>query len=116
MESFVTGSVADEAEWQKETDDATREAGLAMAYHALHRAKESDATLARLTRQHQDSTLLIAEVYAYLGQNDHAFKWLEAAFAARDHDLCYIRSDIPLKRLDNDPRFKIFLHRMNISD
>jgi TolB-like protein/Tfp pilus assembly protein PilF len=104
------------ADWQKETDDATREAGLAMAYHALHRVKESDATLAQLTRQHQDSALLIAEVYAYLGQNDHAFKWLETAFAARDHDLCYMRSDTLLKSLDNDPRFKIFLHRMNISD
>jgi Tfp pilus assembly protein PilF len=104
------------ANWQKETDDATREAGLAMAYHALHRVKESDATLARLTRQHQDSALLVAEVYAYLGQNDHAFKWLETAFAAKDHDRCYIKSDTPLKGLERDPRYKIFLRRMNFSD
>jgi len=103
-------------EWQKDTDDATREGGLAMAYHALHRNTESDAALARLTRQHQDSPLLIAEVYANLGQNDHAFKWLDIAFAAKDHDLCYIRSDTPLRRLDRDPRYKIFLRRMNISD
>jgi tetratricopeptide (TPR) repeat protein len=104
------------AEWQKDTDDVTREAGLAMAYHAIHRDKDSDAALVRLTHQHQGSALLIAEVYAYLGQNDHAFKWLENAFAAKDHDLSYIRSDMPLNRLANDPRYKIFLHRMNISD
>ncbi len=104
------------AEWQKDTDDVTRQAGLVMAFHELHRDKESNAALARLTREHQGSALLIAEVYAYLGQNDHAFKWLETAFAAKDHDLSYIRSDTLLKRLDRDPRYKIFLHRMSIFD
>jgi len=87
-----------------------------MAFHELHRDKESNAALARLTREHQGSALLIAEVYAYLGQNDHAFKWLETAFAAKDHDLSYIRSDTLLKRLDRDPRYKIFLQRMSIFD
>jgi TolB-like protein/Flp pilus assembly protein TadD len=47
----------------------------------------------------------IALVYAGLGDNDEAFKWLNEAFVHRDRGLIYLRVDPPLDPLRSDARF-----------
>jgi len=57
-----------------------REQGLALVHHALGRTAEADAALARLTaRSATADPFRLAEVYAYRGDVDESFRWLEIA-------------------------------------
>jgi tetratricopeptide (TPR) repeat protein len=105
------------AELQKETAAGLQQAGLAVVYQALHRTKEAEAAIARLRADHgDDQAMAIAEAYAYGGQKDQAFAWLEKAYAQKDINLYYIKGDPLLKRLVSDPRYKAFLRKMNLPE
>jgi TolB-like protein/lipopolysaccharide biosynthesis regulator YciM len=100
---------------QEERPEGGQLAGLAMAYHALDRKVESDAALARIVGEQADLLAFeIAEVYAFRGEVDEAFHWLERAYAQKDSALIYIKGDLPLKNLEGDPRYKAFLKKMNL--
>ena len=59
--------------------------GMAIAYHARGWKKESDAALAELiAKWHRQAAFQIAEVYAFRGEADQAFRWLEKAYSQRD--------------------------------
>ena len=59
--------------------------GLALAYHALWRKKDSDAALADyVANYHADGAFQIAEVYAFRGEANRAFEWLKRAYVQRD--------------------------------
>lgn len=61
-------------------DEQKRQQGLALAYHGLGRSAEADAALRRLIDLSRDQDqMLVAEVYAYRGDKDAAFAWLQAA-------------------------------------
>jgi adenylate cyclase len=104
------------AEFQKATPDDGQAVGSAMAYFAAGRKAESDAQLAEAIRQnHSDWPEGIASVYAFRGEKDHAFEWLDRAYEARDH-LYIIKGDPLMKKLRGDPRFKAFLRKMNLPE
>jgi TolB-like protein/Flp pilus assembly protein TadD len=105
-------------EMQAEQTTITRDAGLAMAFHALHRRTESDAALARAIRSSTVSTACnIAIVFAYRGERDQAFKWLERSVEQRDILLGHkFRNDPWLAPLRGDPRYKALLRRMNLPE
>jgi hypothetical protein len=87
----------------------------AIAYHALGREKESDATLSELiAKYHASDAYQIAEVYAFRNQPDEAFEWLERAYTQRDSGLIFTKVDPPLKSLHGDPRFAAFLKKLNL--
>ena len=68
-----------------EPDESMKLTVLAMCYHALHRDKESDASLEPLTTRYAGTAAFyIAGVYAYRGQADAALQWLDRAYAQRD--------------------------------
>ena len=105
------------AEFQRETVTGLQQAGLAVAYLALHRTKEADAAMARLQADHRaDQAMAIAEAYAYGGQKDQAFAWLDRAYAQKDINLYYIKGDPLLTKLVPDSRYKAFLHKMNLPE
>ena len=56
----------------------------------------------------------IAEVYAYRGEVDRAFEWLERAYAQRDSGLSQIKGDPHFKRLERDPRYAALLEKMHL--
>jgi hypothetical protein len=90
--------------------------GLALAYHALGRKKESDAALAELIgKYHADWAFQIAEVYAFRGEADRAFEWLERAYAQRDGGFIGMKGDPLLKSLERDRRYAAFLKKMRLS-
>jgi TolB-like protein len=101
------------AEFSKEPLDAPRLAGSAMTYFVMGRKTDSDAALAALKDQSNDS-LFVAEVYAFRGESDEAFKWLERAYAEKDHRLAFIKVMPTLKRIEGDARYKAFLKKMNL--
>ncbi len=105
------------AEIQREPSDASRFVGLAMVYQALGRRAESDAALAQVVREHaQDDAGGIADVYAYRGEADLAFAWLDRAYNQNDPRLRTIKSDAFFKKLNGDPRYKAFLGKMNLPE
>ena len=86
----------------------------AIAYYALGRKKESDASLSELvTKYHEGGAYQIAQVYAFRKQSDEAFEWLDRAYAERDDDLTETKVDPLLKNLRSDPRFAAFLKKLN---
>lgn len=105
------------AEFNKETIDDGQLEGSAMAYFAAGRKAESDAQLTAAIRLNGDDWAFeIARVYAFRGEKDRAFEWLDRAYETRDEDLYSIVGDPLLKNLEGDPRYKAFLHKMNLPE
>ncbi|HEY4490525.1 MAG TPA: tetratricopeptide repeat protein, partial [Acidobacteriota bacterium] len=72
-------------ELNQESDSMSRLYGLALAYHALGKKMESDSALADLIHGYQKEVAFqIAEVYAYRGETEKAFEWLDRAYELRD--------------------------------
>jgi TolB-like protein/Flp pilus assembly protein TadD len=90
--------------------------GLPMAYHALGRKEESDAALAELiAEQEQSSAYNIAYVLAYRGEADRAFEWLAKAVDYQDGGLAVINNEALFTRIHDDPRWLPFLESIGRS-
>src|SRR5512133_2613299 len=88
-----------EAEIEQETSEAWKMIGLSMAYHALGRKADSDAALAALIAKYEkDAPYNIAYVYAYRGEADKAFAWLDKAVEYGDGGLGEIVTENLLTR------------------
>lgn len=100
-------------EMERETEPFWRAYGLLLAHHALGR--DVDAELRDFIKENQDnSAFQIAEIYAYRGETNKAFEWLERAYKQRDGGLTDIKGDPLLRRLENDPRYAAFLQKMKL--
>jgi len=58
-------------------------------------------------------SFVLAEVYSYLGDRDHALAWLEKAYEERDDALPGLKFDVFWDNIRPDPRFQDLLRRMN---
>jgi hypothetical protein len=86
-----------------------------MVYHALGRKQDSNAALAELIAKHgTDSAYQVAEVYAFRGESDKSFEWLERAYKQRDSGLPDIKVDPVFKTLRHDARYSAFLLKMRL--
>jgi len=100
-------------EIRQEPVDEWRRAGLPVAWHALGKPAESDAALAELIReQGNDWAYNIAAAFAYRGEADRAFEWLEKAVVRRDSGLPEVALDPLFRNLREDPRWLPFLRRI----
>ena len=100
---------------RSEPDAAFRLQGLALVYAALGQRAEAEAALAELIEEYQgDSAYQIAEVFAYWGDVDSAFAWLERAFSQRDAGLALTKTDPLLANLHDDPRWNAFIEKMGL--
>jgi tetratricopeptide (TPR) repeat protein len=87
--------------------------GLPMAYHALGRKADSDAALAALiAKSEKDGPYNIAYVYAYRGEADKAFEWLDKAVEYGDPGLAEIVSENLFDNIHKDPRWLPFLRKV----
>jgi tetratricopeptide (TPR) repeat protein len=55
-----------------------------------------------------------ADDYAVLGEPDRAFKYLDEAYAEREGNLVFIKSDSDLDGIRSDPRYADLLRRMGL--
>jgi serine/threonine-protein kinase len=62
------------------------------------------------------SSTEVAEVYAWRGEKNKAFEWLERAYVQRDGGLTDIKFDPRLDSLRADPRYKAFLRKMKLPE
>lgn len=91
------------------------DAGLAMVYHAMGQATESEAALSRATQLYAGHWAYgLAEVHAYRGDSDRAFAWLERAYSQKDVALYRVKGDPLIRNLESDARYPAFLRKMNL--
>jgi TolB-like protein len=96
------------------TVDFLRDSVITMAAHTLADAKASQQTLDALTTTHaREAAYQIAEVYAWRGERNTAFEWLERAYRQQDTGLLATKTDPLLASLRSDPRLAAFLRKMN---
>jgi hypothetical protein len=63
-----------------------------------------------------DLAIYIASIHARLGDKDRAFAVLEQSANTRDPSNCWLRNDIELDSLRDDPRFVALLHQVGLAD
>ena len=102
------------AEAQKEKHHNLRLCAVAMAYHALGLKKEADAYLAELLKPGDPAPYEIAMVYAFRGEMDQAFHWLDRAYTDRDAGLSEIKGDPLMNSLKHDPRYAALLQKLHL--
>ena len=89
--------------------------GEVFAYHALGREQDSKSALANLIAKYNIyAAYQIAEVYAYRGESDKSFAWLERAYKQRDTGLPTLNTDPLLKNLHHDQRYTELLKKMHL--
>ncbi len=102
-------------EMTQEADEAWRIFGLILANQALGRKHEVDKLLTDyIIRFPIDNAYQLAEIYAYRGEKDSAFEWLEKSYLNREGRLMYLKGDPLLKNLWLDPRYKALLKKMKL--
>ena len=100
---------------EKEQSDWAKLTLQASADHALGRERDSNAALTQLVAKHAaDAAFQVAEVYAFRGESDKAFQWLERAYEQRDAGLTMIKTDPLLKTLRRDARYGEFVKKMHL--
>jgi len=93
-----------------------KDIGLALVYHSLGRQQEADTALNKLiTRYERVAPFNIAYIYAWRGDADRAFEWLDKAFEHRDSGLQKIAVHALLDNIHDDPRWLPFLERTGYS-
>jgi serine/threonine-protein kinase len=106
-----------QAEFQKQGTEASRRTGYAMVEHASGHEKQSQSALKELIAKNSgDSAYQIADVYAWRGEKDKAFEWLERAYQQHDSGLNGIAYDPLLSSLQSDPRYGALLKKLELSD
>lgn len=56
--------------------------------------------------------MIIASLYALLGDKESAFKWLEKAFQQHPGDLLFLKVNRHFDSLRSDPRFQDLMRRV----
>ncbi len=100
---------------EQERHDGYRLTGTAVVQHALGDAAASDAALAELIEKHGESAAYqIAMAYAFRGEINYAFDWLERAYDNGDTGLAHMLVDPVVANLHNDSRWEPFLDKMGL--
>ena len=95
-------------------DNDFRYTVVAMAEYTLGNAKASQQALDQLIAADAGhAAFQIAEVYAWRGEKDKAFEWLERAYRQLDGGLESTKIDPPLASLRTDPRYAALLRKLN---
>lgn len=105
------------AEMEQEPDEVFSLLGFALAHHDAGRAVESDAALRQLiAKDSKTAACQIAHAYAYRGESDRAFEWLERGYDERDIGLAWAKTHPLLRNVHGDPRWQPFLRKMGLGE
>jgi TolB-like protein/DNA-binding winged helix-turn-helix (wHTH) protein/Tfp pilus assembly protein PilF len=100
----------------QEPSEVWRLIGQAIAYSALNRTNESDEALNQLIgRYAEDWAYYIAVVFAFRGNSDRAFYWLDIATRNHDASLTYAAIEPLLANIHDDSRWSPFLERIGMA-
>lgn len=103
------------AVFQKHPTRWIQEFGTAVCEHTLGNEEASRKALADLVATQSDvAEYQIAEVYAWRGEADKAFEWLDRAYTSRDPGVCLVKADPFIVSLRSDPRYAAFLEKLKL--
>jgi len=103
-------------EYQQHASEALKRMGDALIEHAQGHERESQQALKELIAQHaQDMAYQVSDVYAWLGDKDKAFEWLERAYRQHDSGLNGVAYDPLLASLHDDARYEALLAKLQLS-
>jgi hypothetical protein len=54
-------------------------------------------------------------VYAFLGDKDPAFEWLEKAYSERNGTMAFLKTDCAMDKLKGDPRLTDLMQRLGLN-
>ena len=98
-----------------ESTNTFRLAGLAMAEQALGHPAVSEQHLQRLIERYGHVTpYLVADIYAWRGDNTNAYLWMQRSVDVRDASLMYLAFDPLLAPLRKDPRWPGLLRQVKL--
>jgi serine/threonine protein kinase/TolB-like protein/Flp pilus assembly protein TadD len=91
--------------------------GEAKAEYSLGHVDVSQRLLEQFIAKYgKDSPNFVARIYAWRGEKDQAFEWLERAYEVRDDGLPFLKFDPGVRSLRGDPRYKALLRKMNLPE
>jgi adenylate cyclase len=93
--------------------------GLTAAYYAMDRRAESDQAMRQLEAEAAtEDPYEVAEGRAYRGEFEESLKWLERTQLRRNVDLLVagVKGDPAFARYTDDPRYRVWLRKMNLAD
>ena len=100
-------------EIEQEKTETWRINGLPMAYCALGRKADYEKAIVDEIRQDEkEGPYNIAWVYAFCGDADKAFEWLDKAIAYQDPGLSEIVAENLFDKIHSDPRWLPFLRKI----
>ena len=102
------------AAFEAEPDADWRRNGLALGYFGAHRLKEAQTVLAAAAAHPSGGEFQVAETFAFFGQPDRAFEWLDRARAVHDPGIIWTRNDPLLASIAADARFAAFLKSVDM--
>jgi serine/threonine-protein kinase len=89
--------------------------GAALVEHSLGHHEQSQQALEQLIAGSATfAAYQIGEAYAWRGQKDQAFQWLERAYTQHDGGLLIVKNDPLLASLRSDPRYQALLAKMKL--
>ena len=98
----------------RDSDPWWRDYAVPLALHSLGREAEADQTLADFIANHPDGPFQTAEIFAWRGDVDQAFLWLERAYEQRDSGLHEILHNPFLANLRDDLRWTAVLQKLRL--
>ena len=108
----LTGALA---EMELEPNATYRLTGIAIVEYALGNTDASNTALQDLIDNRAETAAYqIAEVYAFRGDVDNAFVWLERAYENRDSGLPKLLPDPLLASLHDDPHWALLLDKIGV--
>lgn len=100
---------------QKESNEGWRLAGLPLVYFKLNQIDKAESTLKEYINKYGDVwAYQISEAFAFKGDIDMAFHWLERAYEQRDSGLTNMKIAPYLASLHDDVRWRPFLSKIGL--
>ncbi|MGM5469853.1 TPR end-of-group domain-containing protein [Flavobacteriaceae bacterium LMO-SS05] len=102
-------------ELEKEPDPLWKLYCKSIIMYGIGDKKQADEALKQLIKGWGDSAWPnIASVYAFRGERDAAFKWLEKAYENRDGTILEILNYPEMENLWGDPRWNAFINKLGL--
>jgi TolB-like protein len=103
-------------ELSQSTSKSDKDELLAMLLWSKGDKSGSDRYVAELDRDPAHQRFTMAQIYAWRGQVDLAFKSLEQSFELRESSIISLRLDPILRRLQSDGRYHALLRKLKLGD
>ena len=98
-----------------EPNEGYRRFELALAYYTRGERRAADEALAELIAKDRDFLAYqVAQVYAWRGENDKAFEWLQVSLDTHDTGTVSLLIDPLLHGLQHDPRYNSLLAKIGL--